>query len=214
MMLDYSAPAASGHAAAGRTRRALSRSQVVFTTRALLVVFWGIVGSVILRSFNDSPLRLGVRNSTNVGAFAPEGWAFFTRNPREENLLVYRRAGTSWVRAIPTNADPQYLLGLGRAQRVQEMELTRILQHVPATSWIHTRSTIVPPPSAGMRHPVAVNNTAPHLTLCGEFLLQRQEPVPWAWSKSRRTLMLPTSTVTLDIRCARRTRAPVAQVFR
>src|SRR5690606_6732348 len=47
-----------------------------------------------------NPVKLPFQDRFNIRLFLPEGWAFFTRDPREDRMLPYLRgAEAGWTRA-------------------------------------------------------------------------------------------------------------------
>jgi antimicrobial peptide system SdpA family protein len=181
----------------------MEHRRTLLVTRGVLLLFWLSVITLVLRSIHDSPLRLGPRWVANLVAITPEGWAFFTRDPQERTQHAYRRAGSTWVRAIPTNADPRYLFGIKRSQRTHEIELGLLIGQVPAKRWVSGRSTVRGPVDQSIGPAVLVENRARRPTLCGDFVVQRRESMPWAWARSRETVGMPSTSVALHVRCGR-----------
>jgi antimicrobial peptide system SdpA family protein len=179
----------------------MDRRMILIGTRAVLGVCWLAVISFVLRGLHDSPMRIGMLNGLAVTAIVPQGWAFFTRDPQEASWLVYRPDGDRWVRALGTNSDAQYLFGLDRTQRAQEMELQSLLGQVPSSAWVSGRSKVSGPSAGEIRRVVAVNNTAPRPSICGEVAVHKRETIPWAWSRSRATIAMPSTTARMHVRC-------------
>lgn len=175
--------------------------RILLLTRGILLLFW--CGAIVfaVRGIHDSPLRLGPRWGTNMVAILPEGWAFFTRDPQERTQHIYRRTDAGWARAIPTNADPVYMFGIKRTQRVHEMEFGSLVAQVPPQRWRSGRFTMRGPTDQEFTSPVLVQNRARRPTLCGDLVVIRRERMPWAWSRSRETVGMPSTSAALRVRC-------------
>jgi antimicrobial peptide system SdpA family protein len=135
-----------------------------------------------------------------VRAVAPQGWGFFTRNPRLPSTMPYGRAPDGGWRSLHggPRANPKYLMGLDRQPRAAIMELDLLRAQVPQRYW-----------SACDRDPAAclaalpagptVVNSFPRHTVCGDVALVDQEVLPWAWHGTRTTM--PSMVVRITSIC-------------
>ena len=46
-----------------------------------------------------------------------------------------------------------------------------------------------------------IENNSKLQTLCGELLIVRREPVPWAWSQAMKTINMPSDIVRINVNC-------------
>lgn len=131
----------------------------------------------------------------------PEGWAFFTRSPREADLLPFTQAADGgWRLALRSpHAEPRNLFGLNRASRAQGVELGLVEGAIAQDAWKDCTQPVTAC-LAGLT-PVAVENRSPSPTLCGPVGLAQQPPVPWAWSRDGSTTTMPSKVVRLEMRC-------------
>lgn len=151
-------------------------------------------------SFN--PVRLPFERLVGIEGWLPQGWAFFTRDPREERLLVYRRQGSSgWQPAwLTPHGRPQNAFGLDRASRAQGVELGQLYEKIRPASY----ETCEGPLAVCLERskPVArLRNRMPRKTLCGELAIVKQKPLPWAWSAWETSSHMPILTARLEVRC-------------
>lgn len=179
----------------------MSRIQVLRCTRAALFVFWAAVGFTLLRGVQDSPLRLSQGGAMNMVALSPQGWAFFTRDPQEERTYIYARRGADWLPHTVTTSDASHLFGIRKQSRAREMELASLLGQVPRPSWVEGRLDIQALQGKDLRKGVMVQNKFPRPTMCGEFVVQKRPPVPWAWSRLPKPVVMPGRTVKLLVQC-------------
>jgi len=166
----------------------------------VLAPAWGLLFVYALHgamSFN--PIQLVGERELRV--FMPQGWAFFTRDAREEDLLPFARRRGAWASAsIGPHARRSNLFGLSRTGRAQGIEAGLLLKEIPETAWSPCRAAPADCfenlPSAG-----PFRNISPRPTLCGDLGLALQKPIPWAWSASRRKPLIPSRVVRLSVSC-------------
>ncbi len=148
-----------------------------------------------------NPIRLPFERWVHVRFWAPEGWGFFTRNPQEEAVLLFLKSGGRWVSAsIGPGGMPANAFGLNRAARGQSAEAALLESSIPKEAFhlcqyqpsvCLERSSIVE----------TVDNPTPLATLCGEIGIVKQKPIPWAWSRSRNLIVMPSRLVRIKVGC-------------
>jgi len=144
---------------------------------------------------------LTVRQTLAFANVLPEGFAFFTKDPREQNPFLYKISeGDSLIMITKPNSSPENLFGLSRRQRALYVELGSIIPLIStkdrttcATSF---RDCITNDPVKTVR----IENRAPQALLCGSYYLKMIEPVPWAWHKAFKGEM-PMTIVRLELLC-------------
>lgn len=176
-------------------------SAILTLGRCALAIAWVLCLVLVIRGFSNSPVRLDRQMVKSLIAVSPQGWGFFTRNPRERQYRVYEKSDSSWVRFLQTNAHRNHLFGIRRTGSAQGMELGRLLRSAPGDSWVHGRVRFDEAPSRDEVPAVPIQNVIQRPTMCGEFMIVHQEPVPWAWSKSRHRLAIPASFLRVTSNC-------------
>lgn len=169
----------------------------------LLAAVWGILFVyVALPSLPYNPIRPPRADLVKLHSIVPQGWAFFTRDPREARNLAFRRAGEGWVSALwAPHARPANAFGLNRASRAQGVELGLLLSEVSSPGlWVGCEAQ---PQDCLERAQIAarVRNISPKPTLCGTIGLARQPPIPWAWLSARERIVMPSQVVKLEVAC-------------
>lgn len=131
----------------------------------------------------------------------PQGFAFFTRDAREKDLHVYQAEDRNWTSAsMGPNSRPANLFGLNRKSRAQNVESALILSKIKPNIWWECEDD----PAACLSQDAVqdtVRNVVPAPTLCGITGFALQEPVPWAWSKSRDTIDMRSQITKIYIQC-------------
>jgi antimicrobial peptide system SdpA family protein len=148
-----------------------------------------------------NPIHLPYEKKVPVVQFLPEGWKFFTRDPQEEEILLYERAGGAWVRAknIP-NGRAENLFGGSRRGRASAIELGRITGGLPRSSWQDCSDD---PAKCldRLASPRKIKNDNGKPQICGAVGVALQKPVPWAWATSKRSVTMPSRVALLEIQC-------------
>jgi antimicrobial peptide system SdpA family protein len=181
----------------------MTDSRILALTRAALAVFWALVIFVVLvGTIEESPLRPSHMQKMNLLVMAPEGWSFFTRDPREASEYPYLPTPQGWRYAGQTNSAAVNGFGVRRGARLQGIELSALLKQVPRERWVKVETGVGPALDTAAIPVVPVRNLIVRKTLCGEVLVERRERVPWAWSRSRDRITMPSTMVRLSARCS------------
>jgi antimicrobial peptide system SdpA family protein len=172
---------------------------------ALLALCLGGAALVVYTVHGSLPhnaLALPGETALSTAVWAPEGWKFFTRNPREEQTHLYvRNAAGMWNDAdVGPNGSSRNLFGLSRQGRAQPLEYGALLKDLPKEAWRDCDGS----PEQCLEHALVaktLSNTSVTKTLCGTVGIVRQKPVPWAWAKSKRPVVMPSRVVRLEVSC-------------
>lgn len=170
---------------------------------ACIAAVWGAIFLfVLVHSLPHNPVGGAIPDRIGIRIFIPEGWAFFTKDPRDRQFQVFSERGGRWVPAMRMPvARPGNLFGIDRAARAQGVELGMILQKVPDAAWAECASddaVCLRAASADFE----IRNDLPTPTLCGRIGIVLREPVPWAWRSSRDEIHMPALAARLRIRCS------------
>jgi antimicrobial peptide system SdpA family protein len=129
-----------------------------------------------------NPLTMAYKKQEQVRTLIPQGWAFFTRNPREKSVLWYQKQNDEWVLINSSSANYKKIFGLSRLSRRQNIELGALMAQLNyAKNWVDCKNNL---PNACI--PDSTNVLKSKFTnplIKGEYILRMVEPVPWAWSK-------------------------------
>lgn len=164
-----------------------------------LIVFLYSVHSAMPHNAVQLPLE----KSLPIVFFLPQGWSFFTRNPRESDHLVYSKdANGKWISVIQPNASPKNLFGISRSGRAVSVEMGLLLTSLndKGVKWTECKKSLK---FCADRLSVKTElvNKSPDAQICGEVIFSEQPPIPWAWSTSRRKIVMPSKLVETNIVC-------------
>ncbi|MFH9619354.1 SdpA family antimicrobial peptide system protein [Streptomyces pratensis] len=199
----------------GSARTALRRRGV--TTLALLCA-WSTAGVYAAEaSLPSSPLGLSGQNREAVRSVLPEGWAFFTASPREDDVLLWERpAGERspegrWTGGFTAQASAGEFFGARRLQRAKKAEAGALMSGAleRGARWLTCPAPAAPLPlrdtvrdcADAATGAVRVANASAHPRVCGTVLFSRQEPLPWTWARHGVDEGMPVRILPVEVTC-------------
>ena len=177
-------------------------SILLLVTLGIIVVFWTVLFvKVAASSLPYNPISLSKKSRTNLAVLIPQGWAFFTRDPREATVVIYRVHQNELELAIPPNASGINLFGALRTTRAMGIEMGALSTQIKEEQWQSCEQSIKHCFRQNEVAAVPVINKAYRPTFCGEYYLTMEEPVPWAWSGSFSQIEMPCKFVKINALC-------------
>jgi antimicrobial peptide system SdpA family protein len=163
----------------------------------ILIIVWLIVAAYALHgSLKSSVIRLPEERAVKAAYWLPQGWAFFTRDPREPQVVPLRvLSGGRWV---SLESGPYGRLngvfGLDRSSKAQGVEIGMILHDIPDKLWRECDEA-VPLCLNKMTDGATEENRALRKTLCGDLAFVSQPILPWTMAQHRLDSVIRTSRV-------------------
>lgn len=145
-------------------------------------------------SFIRSPLRQ---------TLFPQGWGFFSRNPRAERIVAFQPnldLDGVWT---PLPARPSLLearLGFDRSHRAGNRQLGMILEELDRKDWRACQSRIDACLQVAEYSAVIQNDTSKPV-VCGPIGLVKQDPIPFAWAEFRDEVKMPILAAKVFVQC-------------
>ena len=177
----------------GRQRTATPVRWRLFVFGACLALAWAVPISYALRfslPYNASSLS---RTATPpLLIFVPEGWGFFTRDPREENMFTYYKNGSgAWM------LTSRWSFGFGRHGRIVAREAAMLASGIAAdaTDCRDDHISCLNDVDVAAEIGAVFDNSR----LCGDVGFVWQEPVPWAWARDN--VVMPARVVRVTVQC-------------
>jgi antimicrobial peptide system SdpA family protein len=170
----------------------------------LVGLLWSIfVLYVALGALPFNPIRPPLLETLRTQVWMPEGWGFFTRNPREDRIFLFSSVNGGWIKAaLPQLGQPKYMMGLDRAPRAQGVEMAMLLVAQPLRkSWKPCQGEPTRCLERQVTAPAKVKNRSPNPSLCGLVGFVKRAPVPWAWVNSPKPVVMPSSTARVEVVC-------------
>lgn len=145
----------------------------------IVTFFWLSLFFVLFFNFTPfNPIRYKTSNlNTNLQFFLPQGWGFFTRNPREEIVQVYEYIENHWELITIPNSSPQRVFGISKKQRRIGLDLTFLLSELQDNEWHTTLGNPVE-----NQYQISDTLKGNFEFLNGPLLITKHNPIPWAWN--------------------------------
>lgn len=141
---------------------------------------------VFVSSMPESVLTPNYELRASVNALVPEGWSFFTRNPRSEMADIYKIEGYKITRLSLSNAESENLFGLSRKSRKIGMELSLIANKVTVDDWKLIPAISLENLPKNFK-PLRAEKDF-YFIKKGKYVISVYDPIPWAWAKSKNNI--------------------------
>ncbi|WP_405615092.1 SdpA family antimicrobial peptide system protein [Streptomyces sp. NBC_00076] len=138
----------------------------------------------------------------NIGYIFPQGWAFFTKSPRDPTIEMFKidAQGNPEKLSLTPHSAPHNFFGLGRKSRAQGPEYALLVESVPYSTWAacgtELKSCLAPKLPA---HEVVDRTPSP--TFCGDVYAVSWKPQPWAWRDITTQDHVPERVLHLKVKC-------------
>lgn len=160
---------------------------------------WVVFGLYVVQAnLPANVVSLPFAESLRMRTFVPEGWAFFTKTPRDPALLVYDRASGRALNAPLLSERP--LLNVTRLARAQGVELGLIMGAVHNATWAPCVAALQDCFSEAQGPPTRVRNSATVKSVCGEVWLVQRRRLPWSYRQLKPEDM-PSLILPLSVAC-------------
>jgi antimicrobial peptide system SdpA family protein len=185
-----------------------TEKRAIASVDMLMAGFWGIVIiAVLITSVPEHAIGSTSLTKDMMKSFLPEGWAFFTRNPREATEKFYEEQADGSV--VPGNASDLRSIGSpSRLERIRSMEVGMVLPQVPKEAWVPCENTfaeclkVLPPDRA------KISISMHDCSYRGRAVIQRNAPIPWAWRTSYHRIRMPSMLARVEVECVQLQGAP------
>ncbi|WP_312755493.1 SdpA family antimicrobial peptide system protein [Rummeliibacillus suwonensis] len=168
----------------------------------IIFSFWFFLFFLSIHSaLSASALDIQLEKDIKIQTWMPQGWGFFSKDPREELTVAYN-LNTGKEAGMWPNTRVENYFGLKRLGRSQSVELGLIETNINPSVWEGCKKDSL---NCLNKASVAgkVTNTIPNASLCGDIGFVKQRPVPWAWSKHSNNIDMPSKIVRVNVVCSR-----------
>lgn len=162
------------------------------------VVLWILTYILVISTFAGyTSFKFKDNYKKLVFQVLPQGWGFFTRSPRDENLTIYKKNEEGELERLDNkNFTFGNFYGLSRADRIKHLQLGPLLAKANDSLWTKCENNDFVNCTSGLNQIKSINEFNQPL-LKGEIFVVRQKLVPWAWSKNK--LKSPAKIISLYV---------------
>lgn len=160
----------------------MTKKRIIF----LISVF--IFGSIFITSVligmakNNPVTNFNKDTQIKIGTIWPQGWGFFSKDPRSTNMKFYSLEGSKKVR-LP-NMKIENVFGLNRKGRAQAIEAGRINSEIAEEKWKKCEGNSCNIKDIeDSKESLTIKNDSPKPLLHGEYIFAQEKPIPWNYSK-------------------------------
>jgi antimicrobial peptide system SdpA family protein len=165
-----------------RLLNSLKMKKIFFLTFGIIVFLF--INFLFISSINNNTINLKYRafhkNFSNV--IFPEGWAFFTRNPRENKMFMYKILPNNELQEVSMkNSEAGAYFGIDRKNRVIYAKISKIIDDVKPEYWndfslIENKITKNEIDNLSV---LSIKATGP--MIYGDFVIMIKKITPFAW---------------------------------
>ncbi|PWB25858.1 SdpA family antimicrobial peptide system protein [Flavobacterium sp. HTF] len=147
-----------------------------------LICGWILFGVSVFFSSLKSQLILNENLKEFTNKVLPQGWGFFTKNPRDFVLRIYKIRNGKLEEMDISNQSLKNRLGFSRSARIIGYEMSIIAEKVKNNDWKQNSTGNI---YDNINDKMIVINTDfsfKHVTK-GNYLLKLYRPIPYMWAK-------------------------------
>lgn len=139
--------------------------------------------------------------NNKVKFIIPQGWAFFTRNPREDQVIIYKQNGEILNEISLKTTNKGELFGIKRSNRHIQDKIGNIISEINNKHWFTTKSFYdFKDVSQSLNH---LSISVKYPSLCGTYIIEVKKIMPWSYFKSNLSnkISLDTKLIKLTFIC-------------
>ena len=161
-------------------------------------LFWIVLSYFIFVSSIKESIILSIDTKKTFQYIFPEGWGFFTKEPKEGLVDIYQVDKNDIKELSIKNTNLDNYIGLSRAARIKSYELSMIISNISANNWKDDKLYNFKKHISDTAYDIKPKNNFQYFNK-GEFLLVQRSPVPWAWASSNQSLYVPVKVLKIKI---------------
>lgn len=158
---------------------------------------------LLILSVPENPIKIRYPffSHREVTLVAPQGWSFFTKNPRDEDIYLYKIEGSRLHKKSIVNMQASQGFGIDRENRLISTKLLKITAGIARKDWLTYKGDVTKfVESIGVDKFAVINVKVKEPSLCGKYCVVLKEPVPWSWSDLKHVKM-PSRFVIINFNC-------------
>jgi antimicrobial peptide system SdpA family protein len=188
----------------GGLLRTIEHAPATFTVVKIAVcAMWAaVVLGVLLLAAPNNPMLPRAQHRNTMLLLLPQGWAFFTLDPREADTFLHRELADGDVREVETQGYREIPLGaVDREGRLVGHELRLLAARFADDVWTECRGEVASCLAALPPAPVRLAEPFDFVPACGRLVLESRPPTPWAWWRRDPELRMPSRLIRLEVPC-------------
>ncbi len=164
-----------------------------------------IIFYIVVTSIPENPIRLRYSffNNKEMRFLVPQGWSFFTKDPREEEIYIYELNNSDNKKIRLNNIQFNQLLGVKRENRIRYTKTSNIIQNIDPSLFLdfngNAQKFVNQNNNKERINEISINVKKP--SLCGKYLIEIKEPIPWSWLSIKENIKMPSKLIIIEFKC-------------
>ncbi|MRM96251.1 SdpA family antimicrobial peptide system protein [Riemerella anatipestifer] len=185
-----------------RIKNIIRNFQYTISALFLSLFIFSTFSIILISSIPFNPIQYKINFVKQVYTYLPQGWAFFTRDARENQLYIYKINNNKLEIINQKHSNFENIMGLSRrvSKLVLEAEVVSNIigkNNFYKTNWNFDSNLhgIIP------NNKIVLKNPIKSPILCGDYVFVYHKIVPWAWSKNTRKIRMEGTIIKVRIKC-------------
>jgi len=181
-----------------------TKRNVLISFSSILIIFCTFFYVTLSDALPYNAFSSVFNSEKSIFKIFPQGWAFFTRSPREAQAKLYEIDGDKIKEIKHYHSSYHYLLGASKENSRYVTELAYLFNKIPQERYTDAKSNIqlnnidkIPTDT------IQITNPFDNPRIIGTYILIMQELVPWAWTKNIEREMMDCKTIKMVVSCTK-----------
>lgn len=158
-----------------------------------LLLFFAVISNVL----PQNPL---IKNNQNIfQQLAPQGFSFYSKNPRDETFFIESASVNSWDIQLPTSVLSN-LFGIKRTGRAQGAEIGMLLEYLPEEKWTSCHSMKECDEIKNDLNINVVDEPESFKFIRGTYTIAMGEPISWFWTDFKETTTFDRRIIKVEVK--------------
>jgi antimicrobial peptide system SdpA family protein len=183
----------------------LNKKSTILIALSLLTLF--IFNYILIVSISENPIKIRYSffSDRKTKDFTAQGWAFFTKSPRLEEVYLYKidTVNQSFERVILRNTQFSQLFGIKRDNRLITTKISTITSDIDDNNWINYRGIIddfLKNKTDYMKlNLISIKTKKP--SICGLYCVALKKPIPWSWISLKNKINMESKLILINFKC-------------
>jgi antimicrobial peptide system SdpA family protein len=151
---------------------------------------WVVLCYLILISHSSKDYRVTHKVKKHISFLLPQGWGFFTRDPREAITMAYKIENGELRELTVQNASVKNYLGFSRNSRFVGIDLSKILEQISSDTWKNGKGDFAQQIPATPDTILVLQERLKFFPE-GEYVFYQYQPIPFAWADRNQKVYQP-----------------------
>lgn len=151
-----------------------------------LIFFLTLQVLSIVSALPDNPIMQHSTFKSTVSTLIPQGWDFFSKDPREQYFDLIPAENNQNILKWPNSSLDNHL-GFDRSARAQGTETGMLYEQLDTKNMTTCKEDLeqcIELIEKEQEEAIKIENRDIKQTICGDYYFVLIEPLPWAWSQS------------------------------